>query len=60
MSKNISERGGNNFSGMINSSNLLNECGEVMSTSSSHVESEASLCEADIPHLGDLVEYLCT
>jgi len=61
MSKNISERGGNNFSGMMNSSNIINDCcGEVMSTTSSHMESEGSLCDADIPHLGDLVEYLCT
>lgn len=44
----------------MNSSNMINDCyGEVMSTAS-HVESEGSLCDADIPHLGDLVEYLCT
>ncbi len=61
MSKNISERGGNNFSGVINSSNIMNDCsGDALSTSSSHMASEGSLCDADIPHLGDMVEYLCT
>jgi hypothetical protein len=45
---------------MINSSNNINDFSEdVISSSSSHM-SEASLCDADIPHLGDMIDYLCT
>ena len=55
MSKGIS--GTNYFSGMIGSSNMTTDIGSGDMTSSSY---KANPNDVDIPHLGDLVEYLCT